>query len=91
MQKRSATGNRTPVSRVTGGDTSHYTIADLLSMRKNLIKTPNVLKKAVQCYVPTDMYITDLHTLSELNTPAIVTMLRTPGLWAETERGGYLC
>ena len=24
----SATGNRTPVSRVTGGDTSHYTIAD---------------------------------------------------------------
>jgi hypothetical protein len=26
----SATGNRTPVSRVTGGDTSHYTIAELL-------------------------------------------------------------
>ena len=24
----SETGNRTPVSRVTGGDTSHYTIAD---------------------------------------------------------------
>ena len=24
----SATGNRTSVSRVTGGDTSHYTIAD---------------------------------------------------------------
>ena len=24
----SATGNRTPVSRVTGGDTSHYTIAE---------------------------------------------------------------
>ena len=24
----SATGNQTPVSRVTGGDTSHYTIAD---------------------------------------------------------------
>jgi hypothetical protein len=26
----SATGNRTPVSRVTGGDTSHYTIAELM-------------------------------------------------------------
>ena len=25
----SATGNRTPVSRVTGGDTSHYTIAEI--------------------------------------------------------------
>ncbi|KAL7494582.1 hypothetical protein ACHAWT_003214, partial [Skeletonema menzelii] len=24
----SETGNRTPVSRVTGGDTSHYTISD---------------------------------------------------------------
>ncbi|KAL7543540.1 hypothetical protein ACHAXR_012845 [Thalassiosira sp. AJA248-18] len=30
-QKNSATGNRTPVSRVTGGDTSHYTIADFIS------------------------------------------------------------
>eukprot|EP00970_Alexandrium_tamarense_P006477 scaffold1103_cov187-Alexandrium_tamarense.AAC.4 len=28
MGKNSATGNRTPVSRVTGGDTSHYTIAE---------------------------------------------------------------
>ena len=27
----SATGNRTPVSRVTGGDTSHYTIAEKTS------------------------------------------------------------
>ena len=26
----SVTGNRTPVSRVTGGDTYHYTITDLL-------------------------------------------------------------
>eukprot|EP00985_Skeletonema_marinoi_P022132 scaffold13941_cov105-Skeletonema_marinoi.AAC.2 len=26
----SETGNRTPVSRVTGGDTSHYTISDLM-------------------------------------------------------------
>ena len=25
----SATGNRTPVSRVTGGDTHHYTIVEL--------------------------------------------------------------
>ena len=30
MQKNSETGNRTPVSRVTGGDTSHYTISDAL-------------------------------------------------------------
>ena len=28
----SETGNRTPVSRVTGGDTSHYTISDLLGV-----------------------------------------------------------
>jgi hypothetical protein len=33
----SATGNRTPVSRVTGGDTSHYTIADTPSGRKVLL------------------------------------------------------
>ena len=28
MKKCSATGNRTPVSRVTGGDTHHYTIVE---------------------------------------------------------------
>ena len=28
----SPTGNRTPVSRVTGGDTYHYTIEDLLNI-----------------------------------------------------------
>ena len=28
----SATGNRTPVSRVTGGDTHHYTIVELLTL-----------------------------------------------------------
>jgi hypothetical protein len=28
-KKLSAMGNRTPVSRMTGGDTSHYTIAEL--------------------------------------------------------------
>ena len=27
-KKDSVTGNRTPVSRVTGGDTYHYTITD---------------------------------------------------------------
>ncbi len=27
-EKSSPTGNRTPVSRVTGGDTHHYTIED---------------------------------------------------------------
>ena len=27
----SPTGNRTPVSRVTGGDTYHYTIEDMVS------------------------------------------------------------
>ncbi len=31
MEKKvfSPTGNRTPVSRVTGGDTNHYTIEDM--------------------------------------------------------------
>ena len=29
LKKYSATGNRTPVSRVTGGDTHHYTIVEL--------------------------------------------------------------
>ena len=28
--RNSVTGNRTPVSRVTGGDTSHYTMTDLV-------------------------------------------------------------
>ena len=32
----SATGNRTPVSRVTGGDTSHYTIAEVETNFKSL-------------------------------------------------------
>ena len=30
VQESSVTGNRTPVSRVTGGDTSHYTMTDVL-------------------------------------------------------------
>ena len=30
-KKLSAMGNRTPVSRMTGGDTSHYTIAELIT------------------------------------------------------------
>ena len=29
-EKYSATGNRTPVSRVTGGGTHHYTIVELI-------------------------------------------------------------
>ena len=38
-KRNSVTGNRTPVSRVTGGDTSHYTMTDLLigCMRPKLI------------------------------------------------------
>ena len=31
-KKCSATGNRTPVSRVTGGDTHHYTIVETLAI-----------------------------------------------------------
>ena len=31
-KKCSATGNRTPVSRVTGGDTHHYTIVESISI-----------------------------------------------------------
>jgi hypothetical protein len=33
----SATGNRTPVSRVTGRDTSHYTIADLFCLLRKKV------------------------------------------------------
>ena len=33
-KKFSPTGNRTPASRVTGGDTDHYTIEDLILRRK---------------------------------------------------------
>ena len=29
--KHSVTGNRTPVSRVTGGDTSHYTMTEIIT------------------------------------------------------------
>ena len=31
-KSHSAAGNRTPVSRVTGGDTNHYTTADMFSV-----------------------------------------------------------
>ena len=33
-KKNSATGNRTPITRVTGGYTDHYTIAELLCSTK---------------------------------------------------------
>ena len=38
----SPSGNRTPVSRVTGGDTDHYTNEDLLGMERfhDYIKKP---------------------------------------------------
>ena len=36
QMQSSATGNRTPVSRVTGGDTSHYTIAEAEDSRQPL-------------------------------------------------------
>ena len=42
----SATGNRTPVSRVTGGDTSHYTIADVASAR--IVTLPNRHKSSTK-------------------------------------------
>ena len=40
LKKYSATGNRTPVSRVTGGDTHHYTIVELtiLTFKINIFK-----------------------------------------------------
>ena len=31
LKKSSPTGNRTPASRVTGGDTDHYTIEELIT------------------------------------------------------------
>ena len=36
-KRYSATGNRTPVSRVTGGDTHHYTIVELQRLRKKTV------------------------------------------------------
>ena len=38
QKKCSATGNRTPVSRVTGGDTHHYTIVESLGSRESSMK-----------------------------------------------------
>ena len=35
-KRSSLTGNRTPASRVTGGDTHHYTIRDLLNTSEML-------------------------------------------------------
>ena len=37
VKKCSATGNRTPVSRVTGGDTHHYTIVESSNRPRVLI------------------------------------------------------
>ena len=37
----SDTGNRTPVSRVTGGDTSHYTMSDSVCHVDSIIRCPN--------------------------------------------------
>eukprot|EP00978_Attheya_sp_CCMP212_P024401 scaffold76538_cov62-Attheya_sp.AAC.6 len=34
-KKISDTGNRTPVSRVTGGDTSHYTMSEECASRES--------------------------------------------------------
>ncbi len=36
LKKFSPTGNRTPASRVTGGDTDHYTIEDLMKSQRGL-------------------------------------------------------
>jgi hypothetical protein len=39
LKSNSPTGNRTPASRVTGGDTDHYTIEDLF-----MFETSELLK-----------------------------------------------
>jgi hypothetical protein len=43
----SDTGNRTPVSRVTGGDTSHYTMSDLVILYVQFTNI-NIVKVALQ-------------------------------------------
>ena len=42
--KSSPSGNWTPVSRVTGGDTNHYTNEDTITLVKNF-DTTNQVKK----------------------------------------------
>ena len=42
-KKFSPAGNRTPVSRVTGGDTHHYTTEDLMKNWKYLKQKSTVL------------------------------------------------
>ena len=43
-KKSSPAGNRTPVSRVTGGDTNHYTTEDLLDEEKMYLYRTYVYK-----------------------------------------------
>ena len=43
--RNSVTGNRTPVSRVTGGDTSHYTMTDKLRSGAELRITKLTIRK----------------------------------------------
>ncbi len=45
MKKFSPTGNRTPASRVTGGDTDHYTIEDLYKLKNFILVQINLLKE----------------------------------------------
>ena len=51
-KKCSATGNRTPVSRVTGGDTHHYTIVESLAMpiNANYIEITKLHIKEFNCF-----------------------------------------
>eukprot|EP00977_Amphora_coffeiformis_P017371 scaffold5610_cov157-Amphora_coffeaeformis.AAC.5 len=48
----SETGNRTPVSRVTGGDTSHYTISDFVLFLCGPICQPTTIAFFTPCTIP---------------------------------------
>ena len=47
-KKLSPAGNRTPVSRVTGGDTHHYTTEDVMVYWKYFKNKPRVLTVKLQ-------------------------------------------
>ena len=56
IKKCSATGNRTPVSRVTGGDTHHYTIVESRYCAHASLCIPNDQSKILHCTNRTILY-----------------------------------
>ena len=66
--KTSPTGNRTPVSRVTGGDTHHYTIEKYVFTRSGSFTSPFLL----QCkYIPDELFQIGICLRSAFVNPAV--------------------